>query len=408
MCIYKKIFKKTFLIIVLLVNFCLFTNVAYSQTIHTIIVAATNIDDAIIQKGVRKSVEKFRKETKQIEQNTNLTIKEYYVTGVGFNSDNLRNTIDNIYCNNQDVIFFYFNGHGFRYIDQNEKWPILSVGYDINTKSEIYKHGVHLNEIINKLKAKGSRLEIIIADCCNSDNLNLSVVDEEIKGLAELSFNIRLPQRFSELYENSSGSIIASSSIPGQASRISSRLGGFFTSSFLEIHKELTSISNSASWNTLFEKAKKRTHRIAEINGKNQLPQFEINITQNTNTHRNIPWNNYISSNRGAFNSSPNNFSYNDPYNNYKFPVARIVMFSNNRVFFLMSDNFIVEHSPYKRGLMLTGYRAFSQQPQRFQWDIVNPINPFNTLIYGVDYYGLIWTWNNFGRRWENVGVVYY
>ena len=153
------------------------------------------------------------------------------------------------------------------------------------------------------------------------------------------------------------------------------------------------------------KKSKERTIRLSKLNDFEQSPQFEINI--NTTINPGFNWNGVINSNRNVFRETPNNFNYQNPYNFQQYPVARIVMFDSNRVFFLMSDNYIVEHAPYRGGLLLTGYRAFSQQPQRFQWDIVNPINYYNTIVYGVDYTGLIWTWNNYGIRWENVGVVY-
>ncbi|MCK4501067.1 caspase family protein [Candidatus Babeliales bacterium] len=380
----------------------------YNQTLHAIIVAATNEDNHVIRKGIQLTVDAMEDEIDLIHKNTKLTTKYYKVTGQDFESAKLRHTIDNIYCNNDDVIFFYFDGHGFRYRDQIDKWPILAVGYDIHSIQEAFKYGVPFSEIIESLKNKGARLTFMIADCCNSATSYSTPVDKEIIGQASLSFSIRLPERFRELYENSSGTIIASSSIPGQESRVSNVYGSYFTSSLIEVHKELTSISNNANWEDILEKSKNRTIRITELNNKKeQIPQFEVNVNT-IFANPGFNWNGVINSNRNVFRETPSNFQYNNQYNYYQYPVARIVMFNNNKVFFLMSDNYIVEYAPYRGGLILTGYRAFSSQPQRFQWDIVNPISPYQSIIYGVDYNGMMWSWNNYSMRWENVGVVYY
>ncbi len=390
-----------------LVCFCIsIPKFTYNQTLHAIIVGATKEDNRTLREGLNISIEDIGKELRLIRENTNLSIELHDLTDYSFNSIEVKNTINNLYCNNDDVIFFYYAGHGFRYSDQNNKWPVLAVGYDINSLKETYEHGISFDEIVKTLKSKNPGLLIAIAECCNSETSYAAPIVEDIKGQASLSFSIRIQERFKELYENSKGVIIASSSQPGQISKCSRRLGSYFTGSFVEIHKELTSISNNANWNDLLEKSKERTIRLAELNDFEQIPQFEINIT--TSRNHGFNWNGVINSNRNVFRETPNNFQYNNQYNYYQYPVARIVMFSNNRVFFLMSDNYIVEHEPYRGGLLLTGYRAFSAQPQRFQWDIVNPINYYNTVVFGVDYNGLIWTWNNYGMRWQNVGVVYY
>lgn len=384
---------------------CLFLPSLASQTLHFIVVGATNDDEPTIREGIQLTISTVQKEVELIKKNTKLEVKTYTHTAYDFQSEKLRQTINDIYCGSDDVILFYYEGHGFRYRNQNDKWPILAVGYNINSVQDAYHDGIPLSEIIKPLQNKGARLVLIIADCCNSETSYQAPVDQEIRGQASLSFSIRIPDRFKELYEHSSGTIVVSSSVPGQVSRMTKTYGSYFTSSFVELHKELTSISSNANWNDILKKSKERTIQIARINDHEQTPQFEINV----NTIHHTPgqnWDGIINSSRGAFNATPNNFQNNNNYNRLQYPIARIVMFSTNRVYFLMSDNFMVEHNPYS-GLIIRGYRAFSMQPQMFQWDMVNPVSPYQSIVFGVDYYGKIWSFDNY-YGWQNVGIVYY
>ena len=392
--------------------FLLLSLTSYTQTIYAIVVAGTNMPDAVLSEGLTKSFKNIDHELELIPQYTNLKLKKYYLTGSDFSGNKLRNTIRNIHCTGNDVIFFYYLGHGFRYNNQTNQWPNIFVGYNNNiTNSQLRNTSIPFQWIINQLNSKGARLTITIDESCNSKINIPTPVEKEIKGLGSLALNIRNPERYKELFEYSKGTISASSSKPGQTSVVSSDDGGYFTESFLEELKEQTAISSSADWRTLLEKTKERTATLTKISRifdakiPLQEPQFVINITGGNRPANN--WNGIISSSSNVFQQQPANFQYDNVYRPQHFVVARIVNFHNNGVFFLMSDNYIVKYNPYTGGLNMIGYRAASMQPQIFQWDFVNPISPYQTDVFGVDYQGFVWQFNNF-YGWQRVGAVYY
>ncbi len=394
--------------------FLCFSLTSYAQTLYAIIVAGTNMPNTILSVGLTKSFKDIDHELELIPRYTNLKLKKHYLTGNNFSSYNLRNTINGIHCNNNDVIIFYYLGHGFRYDNQTDQWPNLFVGYNAKdniTTSQLSSTSVPFQWVINQLNSKGARLTITIDESCNSRINVPTPVEKSIKGLASLALNIRNPERYKELFEYSRGTVSASSSEPGQTSVVSSDDGGYFTESFIEELKEQTAISNSADWNTILEKTKERTATLTKIsrlvNKKVPLqePQFVINITGGSRPA--VNWNGIISSSRNVFQQQPNSFQYNDIYRPRRFVIAKIVNFNSNRAFFLMSDNYIVSYNPYTGRLNMIGYRAVSMQPQMFQWDFVNPVSPYQTNIYGVDYNGFIWMFNNL-YGWQRVGAVYY
>ena len=390
-------------IIGLLLLLC-FTLTSYTQTLYAIVVAGTNMPGNTLKIGLTKSFHDITNEIELIPQYTNLRLVKDYLTGDDFSGNNLRSVVNNLYCNSNDVIIFYYIGHGFRYDNQTSQWPNLCVGYNDNTS-------VSFQWVINQLKSKGAKLTITVAECCNREIGMPEPVVKNIKGVASLSFNIRNPERYKELFENTRGAIIASSSKPGETSVVSDDDGAFFTEALTGEIKEQTGISNSADWNVIFEKAKKRTTSFIQIGSMfhkgdySQHPQFVINVTGTSQP--NTTWNGTIASNQNVFQQQPTHFQYNNFYQPQQFVVAKIVNFNNDGVFFLMSDNYIVKYNPYNGSLHMIGYRAASMQPQMFQWDFVNPISPYQTDVFGVDYQGFVWQFNNY-YGWQRVGAVYY
>jgi hypothetical protein len=215
-------------------------------------------------------------------------------------------------------------------------------------------------------------------------------------------------ERLKDLYLRSEGTVISSSSEPGQKSYVSEK-GGYFGSSFIEVEKELTSMSSFADWHTLLEKTKYRTTTLAGIsqdNPKRQVPQYMVNVRGIKAPD--FTWQNQINNQQNVFQSQPQNFNYQTHYQNQvQFLVAKVVFFGNNqKVYFVMPDNYVTEYNPYF-GLLVAGYRTAPAQPQNFQWDIISYYSPYQFNRWGVDYYGRIMQWDNrFG--WQFVGVVYY
>jgi len=393
------------ILVLLLLLLVIKPEAAQCQTLYAIIVAATNDPDKEISQGIRLSVNELKKELKIIQENTGFQYKEYDFTGNNFSSSIVKSQIESMTCGSDDVIFFFYNGHGYRDKQKRSSWPILAVGYNILYASDLASYSLTFDDITYLLKSKGARLSIAIAECCNNEVGYISAINKDIKGLASLDLAIRNPLRYAELYKNVKGSIEVAACEPGERAYISSSNGSCFIKSFLEVQKELASISNNANWMDLLEKAKKRTTTLCEVNNLDkQTPHYEINITnyaQNT-----VRWDGYIDNNIDVFDNPPPNFQYQNPYTFQKYTVAKIVFYNNNRAFFLMSDNYIVEYMQYS-GLVFRGYRGMTAFPSLFRWAIFNPDSPNTFLVWEVDGRGLIWQSNPY-YGWQNVGIVYY
>lgn len=128
-----------------------------------------------------------------------------------------------------DVMIFYYSGHGYRPSGKEETpWPNMYF-----TESGM---GVELDLVIDILSVKHPRLLFITSDSCNSvlpDILSPPLAKQMQAKVQRLeSF---LNANYKKLFLETKGTIIVASSRPGLASYSEGTIGGFYTFTFLNL-----------------------------------------------------------------------------------------------------------------------------------------------------------------------------
>jgi len=374
-----------------------------AQTINLIVFAGTNDPSAVLRKGMAETRDNIQREIKEVANVLDLNYREAILSGDDFNLYYLWNILEKLETSSDDIIFFFYIGHGIHKPEIDSRWPQLSFAKSNQDKSlEL----ISFSEIIKRLEAKHPRLLIGIAEACNALDGRTEYYEDEILGLASLGYTQRDQERLRELYILSEGTVLSSSSEPGQKSYVSSQ-GGYFSSAFIDAQKDLTSVSDYADWTTLLEKTKLRTQSLARLKIKNprrQTPQYIVNVK---GRQRDFKWKENFANKENIYTQQPNNFSFQHQVQQQQFLVAKVVFFNENgRVYYVMPDNYVTEYNPYA-GLQVVGYRIAALQPQIFQYDLISYYNPYQFNRWGVDYQGRIMKWDQW-VGWVMVGVVYY
>jgi len=154
-----------------------------------------------------------------------------------------------------DIVFFVYTGHGFRWSDQTDDYPMLDMRYNVYQKIA-EENAIGLSDIYTKIKAKGGRLSIVFGDCCNSDvGINQRTNSTFLASRSNPNFK---KEKLEKLFLNSTGSLIVTAASPGEVSWSNDVNGGFFTSSFLSaFHEEISYLSSDiADWDGLIKKTK--------------------------------------------------------------------------------------------------------------------------------------------------------
>jgi len=253
MCIQKR--KASFFWLLVLVGMFVFPTFSLATTLHAILVSDTN--DASIGPSVQVDQRKLQGLMRSISEYTGMTLSSHSVSGNQLNRANVERAISSVSnVGSDDVIFFFWSGHGFNDESSRSKYPTMHLGNWQNT--------LGLESVANMLKQKKPRLLIVIGDTCNKP-MGGSRGEEMTRGEKD--------ENYKKLFLKSRGTILASSSIKGQYSYGNNQTGGLYTSAFLSnLSKELAS-SGTPSWKTLMGRAN------APINvgsGVIQQPQFDI------------------------------------------------------------------------------------------------------------------------------------
>ena len=256
----------------------------YAQTLHAIIFANTESPgskpgETGIGPSVTVDFERMGIEMTSIASFIGYNLKKYYYYGSSnrFNKKNLVRLLNNFSCGKEDIVFFYYSGHGTRYENEGSSFPemILKVQNGA-TDADLYS----LHDTYNILKSKSPRLTIVIGDLCNSTWKGAYKSTGTSKGASIKSSAVC--DVYKNLFLNVKGGLIAASSKPGHTSGCAfysggSHAGGIFTVSFLQCLGDCVSQGKTASWNQLLKETRTMAQKISSDDnlGEKQYPIFD-------------------------------------------------------------------------------------------------------------------------------------
>lgn len=194
----------------------------------------------------------LNKELKGIAQCLGMEISVKNITGnEAYNKRNLVKAIKSIKPAKNDIVFFCFNGHGFRFDNQKDMYPnICMVGPD----EDIDGNYVLTTDIYNALVALKARLTICFTDCCNGKVGRYAPRQKDNTLYSRANARVS-KQRMRDLLLNTQGSILATAANPGEYAWSFEGSGSAFTQAFIsQLRKELsTNNSNAVSWERLMD-----------------------------------------------------------------------------------------------------------------------------------------------------------
>lgn len=107
-----------------------------AATLHAIVVCDTHADE--IEDSVEADYRNIRKEIKRISKYTKLKARIKRFTGKKVDSDFL-DTVKKLKVKSDDVVLFYWSGHGMRFESQEDPWPVFDFEHDSQVVSPKYR-----------------------------------------------------------------------------------------------------------------------------------------------------------------------------------------------------------------------------------------------------------------------------
>ena len=232
------------------------------QQLHAILFADTN--DPKIGNSVLQDFNQISVEASTIASATHMELKRYYYKGNDCSNRNLRSVLNGLRTKKDDVVLFYYSGHGARSQYDTSDFPqmCLASNYD----SDLYP----LENVLKQLNEQPARLKIVIGDCCNSYAEGVTPKEYAARSVTVLSkepVNV-----YNNLFASNQGYLIASGSTKGEFS-LGGADGGYFTLSLLDVLKRYASRGLSATWENVMSDTHAETFECAK-----HTPVYTVNI----------------------------------------------------------------------------------------------------------------------------------
>lgn len=259
------------------------------STLHAVFFADTDMSG--FGSGIETAYFKMKDEATLIATNTDLTVKEYSFISTDFTKEKLLQLTNQLNVKEDDAILFYYIGEGFRYEDQQSKWPnlYLDAGKWIQNRL-LEEKSVPLPEMYQQLKNKKPRLLICIADASHAKEFektptyqNRGNQELERRKQTVISVDSEVKKQYKALYEKSSGSVLIVGCSPGQLAEIDPHpsRGSALSWAFLNAsHQKYEEIS----WNILLEKTKSFTQGFFIGSNRMQTPFYVVEVGENVDT----------------------------------------------------------------------------------------------------------------------------
>jgi hypothetical protein len=212
-----------------------------------VLIIMSNTHDPALSVGCVKDAKAIRKTFKTICSDTDYNFCCIEISGNNYSRENLLETIRSIGLYN-NVTVFYYSGHGFSYAkDSRSKYPQIDMrshsnNADFNKIDFIEKHTDNLAVLLNVMRFMGGRINIAIADCCNT-TIPFSRKKDSIKemnivdGIMPRASKALTKKLFTDF--NNGISILVSSSVQGHPAITDTAIGSIFTYRFTETIKTL-------------------------------------------------------------------------------------------------------------------------------------------------------------------------
>ena len=230
--------------------------------IHLLVVANTN--DSAIGASCYKDMTRMVHTFQDLAEFLDIKIYPTTIFGKTYTKKNIEKAIKDLAPGPNDVVIFYYSGHGFRKVDRPKpakpysRYPFLDFRAKPTDDYNVYS--MNMQDIFETIRKKGARLNLVLSDCCNYLPQSTNSIGEPMpkprgSGLEWVEDNCKT------LFLNPDRqSVLATAADVGQFASSNNDFGGFFSYFFktsMETH--FSTLKTNVTWDQVLQEAAKQT-----------------------------------------------------------------------------------------------------------------------------------------------------
>jgi hypothetical protein len=233
------------------------TNDEKTVTLHLLIVANTNDPDI----GTTCMLDKERtlKTFSDLAEFMGIKLDAKTIFGDTYNKQNVDDAVNSLQATKNDIVVFYYSGHGFSKNDQH-LYPYM----ELRSKSfqGLDENSINIEDVYSRMRQKGAKVTLVISDCCNTLPETPPAISGEVALTRSSSLGWNLNNCMQLFLPPAPVAILMTAAAKGEMSAGNNSYGGFFTSNFRSTLVNFLSpayVLNNVSWKKLVDEAQTQT-----------------------------------------------------------------------------------------------------------------------------------------------------
>ncbi|MEO6254964.1 MAG: caspase family protein [Ferruginibacter sp.] len=241
------------------------TGGSFSQPAKLHLVTVANTEDDKIGPTCAIDKKSTNKIFSSIATVLGISFKPTEIFGNDFSKANVLKALNGINSGPNDIIVFYYSGHGF---SKGNNDPYLFPYLDLrlnNLTQKLADEQMNIEEIYKMIKAKQGRVKLVLSDCCNWGDQMASVISPNVASSRSSSLGLNIESCQQLFMSPEPVSYLITAAQKGELSAGTLVQGGFFTSQFKSSLEKYMGIGNKDqfSWSDVVRLAQEQTKKIA-------------------------------------------------------------------------------------------------------------------------------------------------
>jgi hypothetical protein len=235
----------------------------FEKSTKLFLLSVANVNDPTIGASCLKDMNRTIETFTNLTQFLGIKLEAKTIAGTGYNKANVQKEINALAPSPNDIVVFYYSGHGFRKPKDSRRFPYI----DLRAKPDnsYMVNSLNVEDIYTSIKKKGARLNLVISDCCNTEVDASNAIGTPIPAKKALAISWSQSNCQALFLNPKPLSMLVTAADVGQKAASNNDFGGFFSYFFkTSMETQCSFFKINPTWDNILKDAKKQTIYKAE------------------------------------------------------------------------------------------------------------------------------------------------